>query len=610
MVQFVQTQISNLLNATGLDNANLKVLLCTLLSFPFSAIFKRLPDNNYTLKHGYILTISSMYIFVILELNSGLITLLFSSLGCYFITRYLRTWYMPWVNFLFLMTHLFYHHLHQQFFQVYDPTVIDLSGALMVMVMKLSSFGWSIYDAKVPQHELTEYSKSRVIKKHPNILPYLGYAFFYPSLLTGPAFDFADYERFISSTLFEDVPESRRPGKRKRRIPRSGLASLQKTMQGFFFAFLFFQAPKYFNTEYIFLKEFVNNHGFIYRILYLWLLNITYRLKYYTIWLIAEGACILCGIGYNGYNETTNKFMWDRVQNIDPWVFETGQNVHVCLEAWNMNTNKWLKNYVYLRVAKKGKKPGFKSTLLTFGTSAFWHGTRPGYYLTFVGGAFSQTLGKIFRRNLRPMFINSEGTPSKYKFIYDIVCYFTTQLCFGFITQPFVILDLKPSLYCWSTVYFCMPVVTVIVLFLFRGPWSGIVIDWCRSKHMKLPPRIDPRLLNREETRTASNMLMTYLSKDSDRLEAPSLGVPSLEDLDAVDKSEFDEDMRQLIDVWNSFRDRSVSNDNALRDAYNNFVEEIDDIFKSQKQVVKEKSKEESKALAEALAVKSDTKHD
>ena len=75
----------------------------------------------------------------------------------------------------------------------------------------------------------------------------------------------------------------------------------------------------------------------------MWILGFTFRLKYYTIWTIAEGACILCGIGYNGVDPETGEFKWNRVQNIDPWSFETGQNVHACLEAWNQNTNIWLK---------------------------------------------------------------------------------------------------------------------------------------------------------------------------------------------------------------------------------------------------------------------------
>lgn len=35
-----------------------------------------------------------------------------------------------------------------------------------------------------------------------------------------------------------------------------------------------------------------------------------------------------------------------------------------------MNTNVWLRECIYKRVAKKGRKPGFKSTQITFITSA------------------------------------------------------------------------------------------------------------------------------------------------------------------------------------------------------------------------------------------------
>ena len=59
-----------------------------------------------------------------------------------------------------------------------------------------------------------------------------------------------------------------------------------------------------------------------------------------------------------------------------------------------MNTNNWLRNYMYLRVTPKGKKPGFRASLATFATSAFWHGFYPGYYLSFVLAAFLQTVAK------------------------------------------------------------------------------------------------------------------------------------------------------------------------------------------------------------------------
>lgn len=592
MISGPQEYLSRVLTMAGMDEAQFKILLCALLSFPFSAIFKRLPDARYTLKNVYIIAVSSFYIFGILNLGTSILTLQFSAIGCYFITRYVRTNLMPWINFLFLMAHLAYSHIRAQFFNEYDDTIIDITGAQMVLVMKLSAFGWNVHDGK-QSVQPSEYTKMRAIKNHPTLLSYMGYVYFYPSLLTGPAFDYVDYDKFIHNTLFDDVPEEKRPGKRKRRIPRSGRQAFNKVAQGFFFAALFLKLPQYVNLDYVYGEEFVQRRSFIYRIFYLWVLGISHRLKYYTIWLIAEGSCILCGIGYNGYDAVKKQFKWNRVQNIDPIAFETGQNVHVCLEAWNMNTNKWLKHYVYTRIARKGSKPGFKSTLFTFATSAFWHGTRPGYYITFVLGAFMQTLGKIYRRNLRPIFMEADGkTPKKTKIFYDALTLIVTQLSFGFVSQPFVILDFKKSLYCWSTVYFYVPVVTAITLFLFKGPYARSVIKFCQSL---APAKVVPTKVS---TLTAEESAKVNIVVDSilnDENEAPTLGLPPIDALEGTSTEELREELKDLSDAWGSFRGRrgSFSNDlEGLKDAYKNFTDEINGIIQAKQ--------EESRASAKS----------
>lgn len=589
MIEKLQSGVSHLLDLAGMDEASFKILFCSLLSFPFSWVFKRLPDQKYTLKNLYVVSVAAFYVFGILNLGSGLLTLLISLLGCYVITRYVRTSLMPWINFIFLMAHLAYNHLNMQFFLVSDSGRIDITGAQMVMVMKLSAFGWNVHDGRrgsAPSH----YTELRKITKHPNILPFFGYVFFYPSLLTGPAFDYVDYDKFIHGSLFDDVPNEKRPGKSKRRIPKSGFQALSKVLQGFFWAGLYLEGPKYVSLDYVFNPKFVNEHGFVYRIFYLWILGIYHRLKYYTIWQIAEGACILCGIGYNGFSEESRSFKWNRVQNIDPWTFETGQNVHICLEAWNMNTNKWLKHYVYTRIARKGKKPGFKSTLFTFATSAFWHGTRPGYYLTFIMGAFIQTVGKIYRKNFRPMFLESDGkTPKPSKKLYDFVCYLVTQLAFGFVCQPFVILDFQKSLYCWWTVNFYVPVGIFFSLFVFKGPFKLTATLWCRSHFAEEPPVCRPSELTEDESRKVSGVVHKALSENYD---SPSLGVPPIDILEDANKEDLEEEIKEMADAWNSFRNRrgSFGDDfEGLKDAYNNFTSEINEIMNAKKDELSKK---------------------
>ena len=51
---------------------------------------------------------------------------------------------------------------------------------------------------------------------------------------------------------------------------------------------------------------------------------------------------------------------------------EFAPNFKVLLDSWNMKTNVWLRECVYKRVTPVGKKPGFRSSMLTFAASAFW----------------------------------------------------------------------------------------------------------------------------------------------------------------------------------------------------------------------------------------------
>lgn len=485
---------------SGLDLESTKILTCLVVSFPASAIFKRLPDKNILLKNVYIVAVSAIFIAFILQIRSGFFILLFNSMFTYVITRYYRSPLMPWVNFIVLMLLMCMSHLKSQFQRLNPDNVdIDITGAQMVLVMKLTSYAWSYRDGILYKkdrnrfnRELNQFQKSRAILSQPSLISYLGYSFFYGSIVTGPSFDFADYQRFILTDVFDDVPAEKRPGKRrKRKIPHSGKVALLKVVQGLFWAALMFVLRPRFPTEYEVTGEFRHERSFLYRICYMWAVSFVFRLKYYAAWSISEASCIVAGLGYNGYDPVKKKMYWNRVQNIDPKAFETGQNIHDCLEAWNMNTNKWLKNFVYLRCCNIDRETGKPSrgvlpTFATFATSAFWHGTMPGYYMTFIAGAIIQTVGRVFRHNLRPMFISKDGSNvSTFKKLYDLVCWVVTQLSFGYIVGPFIFLTFKRSMLLWAGVYFWVHVGSFAVFFIFNGPYAKQVKIFFQNRALR-----------------------------------------------------------------------------------------------------------------------------
>lgn len=195
-----------------------------------------------------------------------------------------------------------------------------------------------------------------------------------------------------------DAPPGTDPSKlpktrKKRKIPQSSTPAIIKAVTGLIWIFLFLQFAKWYNISMVLGDDFIK-YGFLRRIWLLQMFGFSTRLKYYGVWSLTEGACILSGMGYNGLDPKTQKPLWNRLQNVNPWGIETAQNSRAYLENWNINTNNWLRNYMYLRVTPKGKKPGFRASLATFNTSAFWHGFYPGYYLSFILAAFIQTVAK------------------------------------------------------------------------------------------------------------------------------------------------------------------------------------------------------------------------
>lgn len=293
------------------------------------------------------------------------------------------------------MGHMSINHISRQILD--NPQVIDITGAQMVLVMKLSAFCWNVHDGRLPQDQLSDPQKYAAITAFPSILDYAGYVLFFPGLFGGPAFDYVAYRRWIDTTLFEvppgTDPSKAPPTRKKRKIPRSGTPAMKKATIGLVWIFVFLQLGSIYNQDAVLDSSFME-YSFVRRVWTLYALGFTARTKYYGVWSLAEGACILSGMGYNGFDGKTGKVFWNRLENIDAWKLETAQNSHGYLGSWNKNTNHWLRNYVYLRVAPKGKKPGFRASLATFTTSAFWHGFYPGYYLSFVLGSFVQTVAK------------------------------------------------------------------------------------------------------------------------------------------------------------------------------------------------------------------------
>ncbi|PQE30780.1 MBOAT family protein [Rutstroemia sp. NJR-2017a WRK4] len=489
MLPHINTPFAYVAGILGASPDELKLITSFLLSYPFAGVLKRIPDSKPALKNLFIIwqghravgasandfflfSVSSFYLVGLFDLWGGIRTLAISSIGAYCIAAYVQGPFMPWIGFVFLMGHLSVNQLARQF--VGDPGAVDITGAQMVLVMKLSAFCWNVADGRQPEHELSDFQKERAVKQLPSLLNFAGYVLFFPSLFAGPAFDYVDYKRWIECTMFDLPagvdPSKRAPTKKARKIPRSGTPAMWKAAAGLGWILLFLKLSGWYWPDLLTGDEYTT-YGFARRVFILHMVGFTVRLKYYGVWALTEGACILSGLGYKGVDPVTGKIAWDRLCNVNPWGVESAQNTRAYLGNWNMNTNSWLRNYIYLRVTPKGKKPGFRASMATFVTSAFWHGFYPGYYLAFVLASFIQTVAKNFRRCFRPFFINTKTSqPMPNKIYYDIFSWLVTQLAFSFTVAPFILLTLPASFLVWARVYFYAVIGTAFSTAFFASP--------------------------------------------------------------------------------------------------------------------------------------------
>jgi lysophospholipid acyltransferase len=200
------------------------------------------------------------------------------------------------------------------------------------------------------------------------------------------------------------------------------------------------------------------------------------RTKFYKVWKLAEGACILSGLGYNGKHPATKREDWTRVQNIEISKVECPENPRMMMGAWNMNTQKWLRNHIYLRFINETHSNSGFVTLITLMTSALWHGFHLGYYMSFFFVSFYIMCGRLSRRHFRPLFVgNSQLAP--YKWIYDLVGVLCSWSVMNYLVAPFQLLKLYPSVKSWSQMYFYQHFIMLGLILGFNFWGLGRVIE-------------------------------------------------------------------------------------------------------------------------------------
>ncbi|KAL9940289.1 hypothetical protein V8E36_000994 [Tilletia maclaganii] len=509
----VGTMLDNLFNnlskASGTPPDYVRLFTLFLASYPLALPLSYL---NPTQKHIYNLAVTSVFLGPIMRLWPGFAQLVATSIATYYIVKNnIGGRRMPWIVMFMQMGHLISNHLVRELTGI-PLTTVEITAMQMVLCMNLTTFAWDAYDGQQRTvEECDAQQRESRIAHFPSLLEFAGYVSYFPGVLIGPSTRFNDYIAWARGDLYararaadpaaEKVAQEKGLKKIKRTPPPAGRyrAAGKELLIGIGATALYSLYGAAYTYDKIIQPESQGGWSgkpLLVKIGLMQLAGLCARFKYYGIWSLTNGACVLSGLAYNGVTPN-GKELWDRCRNIDIIHIEFANNWKELLDSWNMNTNIWLRNNVYKRVAKPGKKPGFKSTMLTFLTSAFWHGISPGYYLTFILGGLNQSVARSLRKHVRPLFFpdprapnpsirgaivgpkdrktqlnKAQGRPERYaatQWLYSALSIAVVQLTLNFAVAPFMLLTIKDSIRAWNEVRWYGAVMTVGTVVAFRS---------------------------------------------------------------------------------------------------------------------------------------------
>ncbi|XP_002812355.5 lysophospholipid acyltransferase 2 isoform X1 [Pongo abelii] len=340
----------------------------------------------------------------------------------------------------------------------YGQYSADFSGPMMIITQKITSLACEIHDGMFRKdEELTSSQRDLAVRRMPSLLEYLSYNCNFMGILAGPLCSYKDYITFIEGRSYH-ITQSGENGKEEtqyeRTEPSPNAAVIQKLLVCGLSLLFHLTVCATLPVEYNIDEHFQATASWPTKIIYLYISLLAARPKYYFAWTLADAINNAAGFGFRGYDKN-GAARWDLISNLRIQQIEMSTSFKMFLDNWNIQTALWLKRVCYERTS-------FIPTIQTFILSAIWHGVYPGYYLTFLTGVLMTLAARAMRNNFRHYFIE----PSQLKLFYDVITWIVTQVAISYTVVPFVLLSIKPSFTFYSSWYYCLHILGILVLLL------------------------------------------------------------------------------------------------------------------------------------------------
>ena len=450
----VDAYLRTVSSAIGFPVDQLRYISCMVFSLVLSVLHRALLPDSPTVKHVYSLFFGFLFSWICFGVNTLVVFML--GVMCFAIVKQkiISPWWSPRIVFIIALALLSGMHIYRLRID-YGGYNLDVSGPLMIVVLKVTSFAWNCHDhsAKAPEKYAAQRATLAVDPDKVSALQYFAYLFYFGGYLAGPYFSFQDYIRFTDLTVYKE--DGDRPS-----IASSIWPALERFLISVFCVVGVTVITPMFPLDFLFTSKASLPVSMVYSTVFV----IVQRFKYYFAWKLAESSLILSGLGY------VSRGKW--FSNADILKVELADNMHMVMNSWNKSVNVWLRYYVYERSQESGCSSG-TATIITFITSAFWHGFYGGYYLTFLFGALATNVARKMRRALRPLVV--DAATNKTPLWYNICSTLVTMFSLNYYALSFVMLSVHDAIDAWRVTYFAgimaIPITHVLLALLQATSW-------------------------------------------------------------------------------------------------------------------------------------------
>ncbi|XP_032093115.1 lysophospholipid acyltransferase 7-like [Thamnophis elegans] len=342
------------------------------------------------------------------------------------------------------------------------PQITHLTKSVqLLLTLKMVSIANEVQEfIQVKEQEVTSDVKSPaigVISEIPGLPEILCYSYCYVGLMTGLFYRYRTYHDWLNQPNPSEIPTWK--------------PLLYRLMMMPVFATTFLAVSYIWPPEYVENAAFYEK-GICFRLFYMMPVSFVFRLRNYVTWYGAESACITAGLGAyptcasseSGRGPTVEyesliqladgeassvAYDYRTIQNIDPYGTEFCTKVKDGILCWNMTVQWWLHQYTYKNVA-------FLPRLLryswTMGISAYWHGFRPGYHLSFHTIPLCLLAEKAMEDGLLRHLSHSGRSCA------DWAHWFLKMRAYDYVCVGFLLRSFEGTNRYWKSVYYCVHV--------------------------------------------------------------------------------------------------------------------------------------------------------